>query len=213
MGYNIDPISANCYSGTTVLINKFDIREERKLNEVEGVLTSARYAEWLNAPKAETFDFDHYKAIHRFLFSDLYDWAGEVRTVNISKKGTQFAPVEQIESQAALIFERLKTRDSFKGLSHDEFVDEIVDFYCVTNFLHPFREGNGRTQRLFLTQLIRNADYDISFADMDTDLLMIATIQSAQGVTDLLKAVFSESIFDPHADPHGETNGRKQWNR
>ena len=195
MGYNIDPISANCYSGTTVLINKFDIREERKLNEVEGVLTSARYAEWLNAPKAETFDFDHYKAIHRFLFSDLYDWAGEVRTVNISKKGTQFAPVEQIESQAAQIFERLKTRNFFKGLSRDEFVDKIVDFYCVTNFLHPFREGNGRTQRLFLTQLIRNAGYDISFADMDTDLLMIATIQSAQGVTDLLKAIFSESIF------------------
>ena len=147
MGYSIDPISANCYSGTTVLINKFDIREEEKLNEVEGVLTSARYAEWLRAPKVETFGFDHYKAIHRFLFSDLYDWAGEVRTVNISKKGTQFAPVEQIESQAALIFERLKTRDSFKGLSHDEFVDEIVDFYCMTNFLHLFREGNGRTQR------------------------------------------------------------------
>ena len=195
MGYSIDPISANCYSGTTVLINKFDIREEGKLNEVEGVLTSARYAEWLRAPKTETFDFDHYKAIHRFLFSDLYDWAGEVRTVNISKKGTQFAPVEQIESQAALIFERLKKQDFFKELSHDEFVDEIVDFYCVTNFLHPFREGNGRTQRLFLTQLIRNAGYDISFADMDTDLLMIATIQSAQGVTDLLKAIFSESIF------------------
>ena len=195
MGYSIDPISANCYSGTTVLINKFDIREEGKLNEVEGVLTSARYAEWLRAPKTETFDFDHYKAIHRFLFSDLYDWAGEVRTVNISKKGTQFAPVEQIESQAMQIFERLKTRNFFKGLSRDEFVDKIVDFYCVTNFLHPFREGNGRTQRLFLTQLIRNAGYDISFADMDTDLLMIATIQSAQGVTDLLKAIFSESIF------------------
>ena len=195
MGYSIDPISANCYSGTTVLINKFDIREEGKLNEVEGVLTSARYAEWLRAPKAKTFDFDHYKAIHRFLFSDLYDWAGEVRTVNISKKGTQFAPVEQIESQAMQIFEQLKTQNFFKGLSRNEFVDEIVDFYCVTNFLHPFREGNGRTQRVFLTQLIRNASYDISFADMDTDLLMIATIQSAQGVTDLLKAVFSESIF------------------
>ena len=195
MGYSMDPISANCYFGTTVLINKFDIREEGKLNEVEGVLTSARYAEWLRAPKAETFDFDHYKAIHRFLFSDLYDWAGEVRTINISKKGTQFVPVEQIESQAALIFERLKTQNFFEGLSRDEFVDEIVDFYCVTNFLHPFREGNGRTQRVFLTQLIRNAGYDISFADMDTDLLMIATIQSAQGVTDLLKAVFSESIF------------------
>ena len=195
MGYSIDPISANCYPGTTVLINKFDIHDEEKLNEIESVLSSARYAEWLNAPQAAVFDFDHYKAIHRFLFSDLYEWAGEVRTVNISKKGTQFTPAENIESQARLIFERLRACSYFKGLSYDEFVEEIVDFYCVTNALHPFREGNGRTQRVFLTQLIRNAGYEINFADMDTDLLMIATIQSAQGVTDLLKQIFTESIL------------------
>ena len=60
--------------------------------------------------------------------------------------------------------------------------------------MHPFREGNGRTQRVFLTQLIRNAGYDISFADMDTELLMIATIRSAQGVTDMLRQVFAENI-------------------
>lgn len=118
-----------------------------------------------------------------------------MRTVNISKKGTQFVPAEQIESHADQIFRRLEEHNFFKKLPHDEFVEEIVDFYCVTNSLHPFREGNGRTQRVFLTQLIRNAGYDINFADMDTDLLMIATIQSAQGVTDLLRAVFSESIF------------------
>ena len=98
MGYSIDPISANCYPGTTILINKFDIRDEEKLSEIESVISSARYAEWLNAPQATTFDFDHYKATHRFLFSDLYEWAGEVRTVNISKKGTQFTPAENIES-------------------------------------------------------------------------------------------------------------------
>ncbi len=195
MGYSIDPISANCYPGTTVLINKFDVRDEEKLNEIESVISSARYAEWLNAPQTSVFDFDHYKAVHRFLFSDLYEWAGEVRTVNISKKGTQFTPAENIESQAGLIFERLQACNYFKGLSLDEFVEEIVDFYCVTNALHPFREGNGRTQRVFLTQLIRNAGYEISFADIDTDLLMIATIQSAQGVTDLLKQVFTESIL------------------
>ena len=195
MGYSIDPISANCYPGTTILINKFDIRDEEKLSEIESVISSARYAEWLNAPQATTFDFDHYKAIHRFLFSDLYEWAGEVRTVNISKKGTQFTPAENIESQAQLIFERLRRCNYFKDLPHDEFVEEIFDFYCVTNALHPFREGNGRAQRVFLTQLIRNAGYEINFADMDTDLLMIATIQSAQGVTDLLKHIFSESIL------------------
>ena len=88
MAYSIDPISANCYPDTTVLINKFDIRDEKKLNEVESVLSSARYAEWENASKADSFDFEHYKAIHHFLFSDLYDRAVEVRTVNISKKGT-----------------------------------------------------------------------------------------------------------------------------
>ncbi len=194
MGYSMDPISANCYPGTSILINKFDIRDEAKLNEVESVLSSARYAEWENAPQADSFDFGHYKAIHRFLFSDLYDWAGEVRTVDISKKGTKFTPAENIETQAKLIFHRLKEHRFFKDLSHDEFVEEIVDFYCVTNALHPFREGNGRTQRAFLTQLIRNAGHDINFADMDTELLMIATIQSAQGVTDLLKQIFSESI-------------------
>lgn len=194
MGYSIDPISANCYSGTTILINKFDIRDEEKLNEVESVLASVRYAEWLNAPKADSFDFEHYKAIHHFLFSDLYDWAGQIRTVNISKKGTKFTPSENIEEQAALVFKRLRKCNYFKGLDHSAFVNEIVDFYCVTNALHPFREGNGRTQRIFLTQLIRNAGYDINFADMDTELLMIVTIQSAQGVTDMLKQLFLESI-------------------
>ncbi len=194
MGYSIDSISANCYPDTTVLINKFDIRDEAKLNEIESVLTTVKYTEWLSDPKAETFDFDHYKAVHRYLFSDLYDWAGQVRTVDISKKGTRFTPAERIEEQAAQIFARLKERDYFKGLSHDVFVEEIADFYCVTNALHPFREGNGRTQRAFLTQLIRNADYDINFADMDTELLMIATIQSSQGVKDLLLQIFRDGI-------------------
>jgi len=113
-----------------------------------------------------------------------------------------FTAAEDIESQAQLIFARLKDCSCFRGLLHDEFVEEIVDFYCTTNALHPFREGNGRTKRAFLTQLIRNAGYEINFASMDTDLLMIATIQSAQGVTNLLRDIFRESIEvgAPHAE-------------
>ena len=129
------------------------------------------------------------------IFSDLYDWAGQVRTVNISKKGTNFCPAENIEHQADLIFDRLKEQNYFKGLPHDEFVEKIVDFYCATNYLHPFREGNGRTQRAFLTQLIRNAGYDINWAEVDGDLLMIATIQAPQGVTNLLQQVFLGQIL------------------
>ena len=195
MGYSIDPISANCYPGTTVLINKLDIRDEETLYEAETLVTFINASKLEQHPLEGAFDFEHYKATHHFLFSDLYGWAGQIRTVNISKKGTRFTLAENIERQAELIFKRLKDCNYFKGLPHDEFVDELVDFYCVTNELHPFREGNGRTQRAFLTQLIRNAGYDINFADMDTELLMIATIQSAQGVADLLKQIFSESII------------------
>ena len=161
---------------------------------MESVLSSTRYAEWESDPKANSFDFEHYKAIHRFLFSDLYDWAGEVRTVNISKKGTQFTSADKVPELAERIFKRLNSMNNLKGLPHSEFVDEIVDLYRATNFLHPFREGNGRTQRAFLTQLIRNAGYDFSFADMDTELLMIATIQSAQGVNDLLEEIFKKNV-------------------
>lgn len=194
MGYNLDPISDNCYPDTTVLVNKFDIRDDAKLDEVETVLVSTRNAEWLRQPQLDTFDFVHYCAIHHFLFSDLYDWAGQVRTVNISKKGTSFCAAENIEMQASLVFKRLADCHFFRGLPHKEFVDEIADFYCVTNMLHPFREGNGRTQRAFLTQLIRAAGYDINWSEVDTDLLMLATIQSANGVTDLLRNILSDAI-------------------
>ena len=194
MAYSIDPIQDNCYPGTTVLVNRFDIRDQAKLNEVETVLASARGAEWTARPMAESFDFAHYKAIHQFLFSDLYDWAGQIRTVNISKKGTNFCPAGEIEPQAKLIFEWLKEQDYFKGLPHDAFVEEITDFYCTTNYLHPFREGNGRTHRAFLTQLIRSAGYDLNWSEVDGDLLMIATIQAAQGVTDLLRQVLGQAI-------------------
>ena len=194
MAYSIDPISANCYPGTTVLINKFDIHDEVTLSEVEGTLTAAKSAQWLNEPEKDTFDFEHYKAIHRFLFADLYDWAGQVRDVNISKKGTIFCPAEKINEQTNKIFSYLKEQNFLCGLTKDSFVDGLVDFYCSTNMLHPFREGNGRTQRVFLSQLAQNAGYVLNFAEIDGDLLMIATVQSAQGVTDLLRSLFAGAI-------------------
>ena len=194
MAYSIDPISANCYPGTTVLINKFDIHDEATLSEVEGTLTAAKSAQWLNAPEQDTFDFEHYKAIHRFLFADLYDWAGQVRDVNISKKGTAFCPTEKLDEQADSVFLYLKEQNFLRGMAKDSFVDALVDFYCSTNMLHPFREGNGRTQRVFLAQLAQNAGYMLNFAEIDGALLMIATIQSAQGVTDLLRSVLDVAI-------------------
>lgn len=194
MGYSINATEDDCYPGTSVLKNKFDIRDEAILNEVEARITSARAAAWEAEPINNDFGFEHYKAIHRRLFSDLYDWAGQTRRTNISKKGTAFCDWQQIEDEADRLFGGLLKRDCFCGLKRNSFVDEITDFYCATNYLHPFREGNGRTQRVFFTQLIRKAGYGIDFSDADMEFLMVSTIQAAQGVTDNLKRFFTEMI-------------------
>lgn len=194
MSYSIDTLQSDCYEGTSCLINKFDIKDETVLKELETTITLTKITEYSLNPLFNTFDVQHYKEIHKYLFGDIYDWAGEYRTVDMSKKGTIFAEVENIENLMSKCFERLNNKNLFQGLNFDDFVDNLVDFYCVTNMIHPFREGNGRTQRAFLTQLINENGYDIDFFEIDTDELMIATVQSANGVTDYLKDIFKYAI-------------------
>lgn len=194
MSYSIDAITDSCYENTTCLINKFDIRDEEKLKKVEADITFAKATILESNPISNKFDLEHYKAIHRFLFEDIYVWAGSFRTVDMAKKGTSFCSADQLDDVAKKCFDRLAENNLFSDLDRDEFVDAVVDFYCVTNMLHPFREGNGRTQRIFISQLIHHNGYDFDFSDIDSDDLMIATIQAANGVTDFLKQLFDENI-------------------
>lgn len=195
MGYKGDAATKNCYEGTTCLINKLNIKDERVLSQIEAEITFAKISELERNPIKGNFDFEHYKAIHKFLFEDLYDWAGTLRTIDISKKATSFVKANQIEELADKCFLRLKNNNYFKNNSFDKFVENIADFYITTNMLHPFREGNGRTQRVFLSQLIRNAGYDIDFSKIDTDELMIATIHSANGIDSYLIEFFKQNII------------------
>ena len=194
MAYSIDALTSDCYEGTTCLINKFNIKDENILKDLETTVTFSKITEYSLNPLFNTFDVNHYKAIHKYLFDDIYEWAGEYRSVDMSKKGTSFAKAESIDKLMTKCFARLQAKNCFQGLSFNDFIDSIVDFYCVTNMIHPFREGNGRTQRLFLTQLINLNNYSIDFSKIDTDELMIATIQAANGVTDYLKGIFKNAI-------------------
>ena len=194
MSYSIDSLTDNCYEGTSCLINKFNIRDEHQLEVIESHITLAKIAILQQSPIEGNFDFEHYKAIHKFIFEDLYDWAGTSRTVNLSKKGTNFVKAEDIDKIATACFERLKTQKFFVDLTKDEFIEKISDFYCVTNNLHPFREGNGRTQRVFLSQLECNAGYEMDFSNIDTERLMIATIHAANGVDTYLKESLREIV-------------------
>ena len=194
MGYTLDSATTDCYPGTTVLVNRFGLQTQGELDAVEAALVTAKASQWEEKPQCTTFDFAHYKAIHKYLFGELYSWAGETRTINISKKGTQFCPAAEIPRVGNAVFNRLKEQDFFKNFSKDTFTEEIVDFYERTNELHPFREGNGRTQRVFLAQLAQNAGYRLDFACVDPDELMIATIYAAQGMDEQLKALFFKMV-------------------
>lgn len=194
MSYSITALTNDYYEGTNCLINKFNIQNEEQLAKIEAGITLAKTAELERNPISTSFDFEHYKQIHRYLFEDLYEWAGSVRTVDISKKGTNFTSFQNIETVAIACFDRLKSYNYFRNLDFEDFVENIVDFYCSTNMLHPFREGNGRTQRIFIAQLIRFCGYDINFSEIDTDELMVATIHSANGITDYLKEIFKNHI-------------------
>lgn len=191
--YSMESTQENCYPGTAVLINKFGLKEQNKLDIVERQIVLLKGAEIERNAVFKNVDFNYYKGIHRQLFEDIYDWAGKVRTINISKKGTVFCKYDKIEKIGQLKFKRLIGLSYLNNMDEISFFNELTELYNELNMLHPFREGNGRTLRLFITLLVRNTGRDISFADCDNDLLMIATIKAAQGDLSLLKSIF-ESI-------------------
>ena len=194
MSYSLDITDENCYSGTTVLINKLGIKDEKQLMNIEGFITGTVAAQLICKPLKADFSFSDYKNIHYQLFSELYNWAGKTRVISLSKSATNFTAPEKIDDLGERIFERLNKLNYLLDLSRAEFVVEVADLYNTINMLHPFREGNGRTQRVFFIQLIRNAGYDIDFSELNSDNLLIGSIQAAAGVMDNLILFFEENI-------------------
>lgn len=192
--YSMEGSQKDCYPNTTVLINKLGIQDQSELNSVERQFVLLKSSQAEQETIFKNIDFNFYKELHKQLFGDLYEWAGTVRSMNISKKGTVFCNFEDIERIGTLKFQRLAEQNYLKGLTKSRFIDELTEFYHDMNMLHPFREGNGRTLRLFITLLVRNAGYTLNFSDCDSDLLMIATIKAAQGDLSSLKEVFSELV-------------------
>lgn len=194
--YDVSGSQSDCYPGTSVLINRFAIREQSQLSLIEQKLVTGLAAQLQEEAVFEDVDFSYYKALHRSLFGDLYDWAGTVRTITISKKGFVFCRADAIEQIGERRFARLRQQQYLTGMETDAFLDALTELYDDLNLLHPFREGNGRTLRLFTSLLVRNTGREIRFDRCDADLLMIATIQAAQGSRDLLRQVFAEIITE-----------------
>lgn len=191
MAYSIESTSDDCYPGTTVLMNKLGIKNQAQLDESETLIVGVKSMQFELNPFSEELDFAYYKRLHAFLFGELYDWAGKIRHINMSKQHTHFCSPAEIESLGQEMFTRLHQMQFFAGFPKAAFVRELADFYSSVNYLHPFREGNGRTQRLFFRQLALHVGYQINFAGIDSDSMMIATIHAASGIEDDLIKIFN----------------------
>lgn len=166
-----------CYPGTDVMRNLLGIKNSEVLQEAERRLTSLRIDDLIVAPMEGQFDFQHLQDIHRYIFQDVYEWAGMIRTVNIAKS-SMFCAREYIDEQAKLIFNSLR-RELAKGTwNREQAVKRLAYYFSEINALHPFREGNGRAQREFIRELALSQGFRIIFAEVSEDEMMQASVDS-----------------------------------
>jgi cell filamentation protein len=167
-----------CYPDTTVLINKLGLRDQAKLDAFEAEITTQRAAEPFPAGR---LSYSHYRAIHRHLFQDVYTWAGNVRNVRISKEGSMFCYPEHIDGEMRKLFGALRESKYFQGLTPKEFAPKATHFLSELNAIHPFREGNGRTQLALLTLLAERAGHPLGLDDLDPTAMLAAMVTSFSG--------------------------------
>jgi cell filamentation protein len=170
--------------GTTVLRNLYGYTDQALLTAREEYDTAVRIAELYTSPVRGRFDYAHMKAIHRYVFQDVYEWAGQERVGPVgafmTKAGpdvVRFAPGDPqapevayayypagagLGAAADALYARLADKDLLRGLAVGEFVAELAEHWGELNVVHCFREGNTRTQFVFFSWLAEQAGYRIA---------------------------------------------------
>jgi len=135
-------------------------------------------------------------AIHQQLFQDIFDWAGEIRDVDISKGETQFCHFEYIENEGNDLMQQMEDEHYLVGLSRTEFVQRLAHFYCEINVLHPFFVGSGRAQRVFFEQLAIHAGYVLDWKDVAPQAWQEANQAGALGELAALTEIFTKVVSE-----------------
>lgn len=182
--------SLYCYPGTDVLKNKRDIRDAETLENYERPISTWRISQLLEQPIKGAFDLKHLQSIHKYLFDDIYAFAGELRTEDIGKDDFRFASCNYIEDEAENLFCKLKLENNLSGLSAAEFAERAAYYLAEINVLHPFREGNGRAQREFIRCLAYSNGYNLEWERTDPKELLQASIRSISDIAELTNQIY-----------------------
>jgi cell filamentation protein len=189
--YEVENDAIYCYAGTNILKNKLDIKDATELANFEAEISNQRAQEPI--PKGG-LDYAHYRALHKHLFQDVYDWAGEPRKIRIGKGGSWFCFPENIDMEMTKLFASLAAQDNFASLSKSEFARRSAHFLAELNAIHPFREGNGRTQLSFFGIIAEQAGHPLDFDKLEPDKILAAIIESFAGDEDNLRRVITDLI-------------------
>lgn len=185
-----------CYPKTNILKNKLGIIELKTLHIAERDFTSVRQAELTRKGVTGDFSLKHLCSIHKHLFQDLYSWAGCIRTVDISK-GTIFCLVQFIESQFNYLYSILEKENFLRDITDKKEMSIRLAFYLgEINMIHPFREGNGRTQRVYIEQLcLNNGRFEIDFTGVSKEDMVKASISSANIDNTMLEKLIEKCLI------------------
>ena len=190
--YTYEKTANYCYKDSDVLINKLNITDEKDLYDAERGLVTLRTAQLNEEPIKGYFDFNHLKSIHKFLFQDVYRWAGDSRNCNIAKQDL-FCLCEYIDSFANDIFGRLKKEQYFIKYSYEVKLKKLVELFADINALHPFREGNGRSQREFIEELAKINGIDLNLTTVSKEDMIIASHDIINGHYEKLFDIFKKN--------------------
>lgn len=197
--YDTSADTKYCYPGTHVLINNFNMTDAQALAEAENHIALLSLAALESHPIQGNFDLEHLQKIHRAIFEDIYPWAGKVREGDFLAKGSSvFCRGAYIESYADEIHKQMARENFLRGLKKPDFVKRIAYYMGEVNALHPFREGNGRTQREFFRELALAAGYVLNFSHTTPDRLLQADISAFHGSYEALEHLMDGCLAAEH---------------
>lgn len=189
-----------CYKDSYILKNKLNIKDQCKLKSVEKKITFLKLDGLYEKPILGKFDSKYLKEIHKFLFDDIYEFAGKFRNENIEKTTpvyTRFIDYELIDKSLKLLFVQLQEENYLTDCSKKEFINKSSYYLGELNYIHPFREGNGRTVREFYRNLALFNGYSVDWWKVSKEDIITSFINATFKEYDALKIVLSRIIYKP----------------
>ncbi|HCZ2200287.1 TPA: putative adenosine monophosphate-protein transferase Fic [Salmonella enterica subsp. enterica serovar Victoria] len=182
------------YPGLNVMRNRLGIHQAQRLAQAVYEMTALRAATIELGPLVR--GLPHLCAIHRQLYQDIFDWAGQLREVDIYQGDTRFCHFAYIEKEGNALMQDLEEEGYLVGLAHEKFVERLAHYYCEINVLHPFRLGSGLAQRIFFEQLALHAGYALSWQGIAVETWKQANQSGAMGDLSALRAIFQKAISE-----------------